>query len=124
MIEEKEHQWHDGFPTLPRGMTVLPWLLWATIVCGVIGALWAGKVFAEPMFAASQGNVTITVYSEKCAHLDQVTNAPNRATWKEGDKVYDGCVGAIPELGVAYFWFEDKTVAVVPLQMFEKVTGV
>jgi len=119
MTEEKE--WNDL--KLPK-LTVIPWLIWALLLVAIIGALYAGKVFAEPIAAANAGGVTITVYKEKCTHVDSITNLPNRATWKEDGKVYDGCVGVIPQLGVAMFWFSDKTIAVVPLDMFQAVTGV
>ena len=91
----------------------------------MIGALYAGRVYAEGApFQAIAGKVTITVYDQPCTHVDQITNLPNRATWQEDGKVFDGCVGVISELGVAMFWFNDRTIAVVPLQMFHKVTAI
>ena len=77
---------------------------------------------AEPLLRATAGNVVITIHSEECALKDVVTNLPKRATWEEAGKTYEGCAGAIPQLGVAMFYFVgDKTVAVVPGQMFVKV---
>lgn len=101
---------HDRMVYVPR---IIVGLLF---VAGL--ALFAGKVFAEPVARASNGKVTVTVYSEKCTHPDHVTNLPNRATWKEGDKVFDGCGGIDRSLGIAIFWFTDVTVFVLPLQAF------
>lgn len=115
MKDEKE--WFASFPDL----TILPVLSWALIICALLGALWAGRVFAEPIVQASVGDVTVVVFNEKCTHPDFVTNLPNRATWTEKGRVFDGCAGIIPDLGLAMFWFTDKTVAVVPLEMFQKV---
>lgn len=122
---KEEHEWHDGFPVLPRGMTVLPWLMWAVILSTVILALWAGKVYAEPMAVANVngGQVVIMVYTDDCNLKDTVINLPKRATWTEGGKTFEGCVGVQPEAGVAMFYFDDKTVAIVPLQIFARATG-
>ena len=123
MTEETEHVYEDGFVKIP-GMTVLPWAVWLALLVMVILALWAGKVFAEPIVMASNGKVTITVYSEPCAFPDHVTNLPIRATWNEGGKVIEGCAGRDAENGIAVFWFSDKTVFTLSLSAFVKVTGV
>ncbi len=125
MMDDKEHVYQDDFAPL-RGMTVIPWLGWVLILTGIIGALWAGRVFAEPMAIASVGNgqIIITVYTEECELKDTVSNLPNRATWTQQGKTFEGCVGVQPAAGVAMFYFrEDKTVAVVPLQAFARATG-
>lgn len=98
----------------------------AAVVLAVIAVLWMKQAKAEPMAQASvnQGQVVITLYTEDCALTNVVTNLPKRATWKEGGKVYEGCVGVQPQAGVAMLYFAgDKTVAVVPLQLFARVTG-
>ena len=126
MIEEKEHQWHDGFPDL-RGMTVLPWLGWALILIFIIGALYAGKVFAEPIAQATvnEGAVVVTVFSEDCNLKATVANLPKRATWVEKGKTFEGCVGVEPAAGVAIFYVAtDKSVTAIPLVAFARVTGV
>lgn len=119
MSEEKEY-----FGRIPN-LTILPWFLWALILFAVIGALYAGKVYAEPLAIANvnNGQVVITVYTEDCQLKDVVSNLPKRATWTEGGKTYEGCVGVYPSFGVAGFYFNDKTVAVVPLQAFARVAG-
>ena len=113
-LREADHK-HDRMLIVPRLIVAL------LFVAGL--ALFAGKVFAEPVAQASNGKVTVTVYSEKCTHPDHVTNLPNRATWKEGDKVFDGCGGIDRNLGIAIFWFTDVTVFVLPLQAFSPLTG-
>lgn len=80
---------------------------------------------ADPMLHAVQGDVRIVIYDEPCQLTTTVSNLPYRATWNEKGKVYEGCVGSSPEVGVAMFYFlEDKTIAAVPLQMFVKVTTI
>ena len=119
-----KQEWLHSLRAKQQRATLVPYWVLSVLILAIGLALVAGKVYAEPMAQASAGGVVITVYTEACTHPDHVTNLPKRATWKEGDKVYDGCAGAIPELGVAMFWFTDRTMAVVPLQMFAKVTGV
>lgn len=80
------------------------------------------SVNAEPLFQAqAPDGVVITLHSEKCA-LKEVTNLPARITWEEKGKVTEGCFGA--KAGVVIFYFADKTVGVIPVQVFEKVIGV
>lgn len=105
-------------------ITVSPhWLL--AILFGIALAFVVKIAGADPLVQAvvNSGRVVITVYSESCALTEFVANLPKRATWKEGDKVFEGCAGVSP-LGVAMFYFrEDKSIAVVPIEMFERVTG-
>lgn len=109
------------------GVVIIPWFVWAVVIglC-LAGALWSGKAIAEPMAKASvnNGQVVITIYTEDCTLKNVVTNLPKRATWVEGGKTYEGCAGVQPDAGVAMFYFSgDKTVAVVPLQIFARVIG-
>lgn len=123
MSEEKEY--FHGLTTEPakHDRLVLFNKLIFAIVLGIALAMVVKLARAEPIAQAKAGNVVITVYNEKCTHQDAITNLPMRATWEENGKVYDGCVGAIPQLGVAMFWFTDKTMAVVPIEMFAKLTN-
>lgn len=77
---------------------------------------------ADPMVAVEQGSVRITVYSEKC-EMDEVKNLPNRATWLENGKTIEGCAQVFPQVGLVLFYFADKTVVPVPMQMFKQVFG-
>ena len=88
----------------------------AFIACILLG----GYVHAGPIAIAKAGAVTITLYDEPCA-LPAVANLKQRATWAEPGKTYNGCWGA-SELGVVMLYFEDLTVAAVPMQVFVRVT--
>lgn len=103
-------------------------IMLATLIGSFVAAFLlygAKKAYADPMakVIANGGQVVITVYTEDCARKDVVTNLPKRATWAEDGKTYEGCVGIQPEAGVAMFWFDDRTVAIVPLQAFVRVVG-
>jgi hypothetical protein len=81
------------------------------------------EVKAEAKFTASVSNVTVTLYNEPCS-LKEVSNLPHRATWKEDGKTYEGCFGIVPQAGVLMMYFkEDRTVAVMPFDVFVPVTG-
>ena len=120
-----EHQ--VGHEEDGAGDSILPWFFWAVVIGLVLGGvLYAGRAVAEPMAKASvnNGQVVITIYTEDCALKNVVTNLPKRATWVEGGKTYEGCAGVQPDAGVAMFYFSgDKTIAIVPLQMFARVVG-
>ena len=121
-MDEKEHSWHD-FSDLPRSLTIIPWLVWSLVVLMVIIALsYASQVKAGPIAQAESQGIVITVYTEPCK-LPAVSNLPVRATWVESGKTYEGCAAPNPPLGIVIFYFEDKTVAVVPLQLFVPMTG-
>ena len=78
---------------------------------------------AAPVLQVSDGSGTITVYDEPCA-LKTVSNLQYRATWTEGKKTFEGCIGPWGAMGVAVAYFDDGSIAVVPLQALKKVTGV
>ena len=80
-------------------------------------------VNADPRYMASSGDVTITLYTDKC-ELKEVSNLPYKATWQEGAKVFQGCFGINGEAGVVMFYFTDKSVAAAPVGMFKPVQGV
>lgn len=77
---------------------------------------------ADPIAAAEQGGVRITVYTEKC-ELKEVANLSNRATWTENGKTIEGCAGVFPQAGLVMFYFADRTVVPAPMHIFEKVIG-
>lgn len=84
--------------------------------------VWAVSVTAEPTHKASGNGVEIVIHSEPCAMKSIVSNLPQRATWQEGTKIYEGCGGFHP-MGVALFYFADKTVVPLPLSFFVRVVG-
>ena len=95
----------------------LLWLLAALVILVPMPAN------AEPRYMASSGDVTITLYTDKC-ELKEVSNLPYKATWQEGAKVFQGCFGINGEAGVVMFYFTDKSVAAAPVGMFKPVQGV
>lgn len=117
MSADKEY-FHD-FPQLPR-LTVIPWLIWALLILTVI---WATNAYAGPILKGEAEGITVTIYEEAC-QLKEVTNLPKRATWTEKGKTFEGCVGAHPQFPILMGYFSDKTMVVLPVQMFTRVSGV
>lgn len=103
-------------------MTVIK-LRWY-IVALIVFFCWPSMVFAEPVFSTEAGGIRITLYSDKCQLKDQVSNLPVRATWEEGGKTFEGCVGSNPQLRMFIFYFSDRSAVVVPMAAFERVVGV
>lgn len=104
-------------------MIWLPWLLWAFIIGAVIAFVFhAGNVQAEPLYKAKGEGVEIVLHSEDCRI--EMKNLKRRATWTEGGVVTEGCYGAHPEYPVILFYFADKSVVILLVQMFEKVRGI
>lgn len=122
MMDDKEHCYHD-FPDMPT-LTIIPWVIWAVVVgIAIAGVVYSAKALAEPMYRTEQGGVVITLHSEKCA-LPEVSNLPNRATWEENGKTYEGCFGVQPAMRAVMLYFvTDRTVAVAPASIFTKVSG-
>lgn len=85
---------------------------------------WASNAKAEAIYEANASGVKVTIYSEPCALKDQITNLSGRATWEENGKVNEGCVAFRPDIGLLLFWFDDKTVTVIPAGAFKRVIGV
>lgn len=104
-------------------MTLLK-TLWLAFAAVLVGALLLGPFFAiktakaAPIATATSGHLTITLYSDPCS-LKAVSNLPQRAVWIEAGKVSEGCWGA-SQFGVIMAYFEDKTVAVIPFEVFRR----
>lgn len=93
------------------------------LIAGALALAFLKPAKADPLVAAEREGIRITVYTEKCEMGGVVTNLPNRATWVENGKTIEGCAQAFPQVGLVLFYFADKTVVPVPLQMFERVLG-
>ena len=93
------------------------------VVLGVLLLLLlaARNAQAKPTHVAVDGPVTITIHDDKCA-LSAVA-LPLRATWKEGEKFYEGCVGSHPA-GVLIFYWDDKSIVIVAQSIFRPVEGI
>lgn len=101
--------------------TVFPLPFWALLVAFVL--CWPAAVFAKPMAMAQAGGITITLHNDPCER-SEVTNLPMKATWQEKGKTFQGCWGAHPQYGLVMLYWEDKTVVILPGDMFAPVTGV
>lgn len=86
-------------------------------------ALKSSRAVAEPMVAADEGPVRVVIYTEDCALTSVVKNLPKRATWTENGKTFEGCAAVIQQAGLVIFYFDDKTVALMPAQMFQRVSN-
>jgi hypothetical protein len=84
----------------------------------------AGSLHAEPKFQANVQGIQILLHSDKCELTGQITNLPFKAQWSEKGKTLEGCWKPNNEVGSVDFYFSDKTSFSMPMQMFQKVTGV
>lgn len=84
-------------------------------------AIWATGALAEPVFRAeAESGTVITLHSEDC-RLKAVENLKLRATWLEEGKIVEGCYGGHPAFPLVIFYFADKTVVVLPSEIFQRV---
>lgn len=86
----------------------------------ILGMLYPQFANSEHMFTAQLGGTVIDLHDDKCA-MDAVSNLPFRATWKDATATFEGCWG-VTSYGLVMMYFEDKTVAGVPTQVFKKLT--
>lgn len=100
-------------------MTKLP--LWFVVL--VYLTCWPSAVLSTPVYSAEADGARIVLTDEDCK-LDAVKNLKYRATWTEKGKEFEGCWSARVDAGVVMAYWADKTVVVIPIQAFEKVTGI
>jgi hypothetical protein len=101
--------------------TIVPLPVWFCFLVAIL-FWWPFSAAADPLYLAEVGAVRITLYSEPC-ELKEVTNLKLKATWVEKGKVSQGCWAAT-QFGVVVAYFDDRTIATIPVQAFEKVLGV
>ena len=77
---------------------------------------------ADPRFQVVADGARVVLHDDKCA-VSAVTNRPYKATWEEKGQVFQGCWGARPDAGVVMFYFDDKTVGIIPMQELTPVVG-
>lgn len=83
--------------------------------------LFAPESFAKPIYAASQGSVTLTLHTDECQFRGTV-DMQFKATWTENGKTLEGCLLLRPDLNLVLFYFpSDKSVFAVPMSAFKKV---
>ena len=98
-------------------------IVFLSLVALALALVFHKPLKAEPMVVAESEGLRITIYTEDCAFTDTVTNLPKRATWVEGGKTIEGCAGPFGQFGFVAFYFADKSVALVPMKMFQRVTN-
>lgn len=83
----------------------------------------ATDAWSAPVAAYKGNGATITLFDEECRLKDQVTNLGHRSTWVEKGRTFEGCWQAHPG-GFVIIYSSDKTIAIIPAHVFERVTGV
>ncbi len=87
-------------------------------------SFFAVHAVADPKLRAfGQEGEIILLYDEPCAFKDVVSNLKYRATWQEKGKTFEGCWNLSPFGIVVLYMSNDKTMFVIPAQMFEQVSG-
>ena len=92
------------------------------VVCLLVLVGIATDAHADPRFQVVADGAKVVLHDDKCA-VAEVTNLPYKATWEEKGKVFQGCWGARPDAGVVMFYFDDKTVGIIPMQELTAVVG-
>jgi len=90
------------------------------IVALLIAVTWSTGALAAPIYRAEAEGVVIILTDEDCK-LPEVSNLKKRAVWKEGGQSFEGCWGSHPAFPLVVTYFSDRTVVVVPLEMFVPV---
>jgi len=80
-------------------------------------------VYAKTLYIARSGDITVSLTDEPC-QIQAVSNLPKRAIWVEKGKTFEGCYGLQPNAGIVMAYFDDKTVAVFPGQLFERAVEI
>jgi hypothetical protein len=88
-----------------------------------IAVTWPTKANADPIYRANAEGIVITLTNEDCK-LPAVSNLKKRATWEEKGKTFEGCWGGHPAFPIVMGYFSDRSVVVLPVEVFAPVTGV
>jgi len=92
----------------------------ALIVLAVVLLLMAAAQ-AGPIAVGREGGITVTLTDEPCA-VTAIANLPGRITWEEHGRIVEGCYTVTGPMIVAYF--ADRTVVLMPAQLFTKVRAI
>ena len=101
---------------MPFKLPISFWIA-AFLIC------WPSMLWAAPIYQAEADGARVVLTDEPCT-LAAVSNLKFRATWTEKGKTFEGCWGARPDAGFVMAYWSDRTVVVMPLQIFIQVTGV
>jgi hypothetical protein len=98
-------------------------IAWLGVVCLIVLVSLATNAHAGPRFQVVADGAKVVLHDDKCA-VSAVANLPYKATWEEKGKVFQGCWGARPEAGIVMFYFDDKSVGIIPIAELTAVVGV
>jgi hypothetical protein len=98
-------------------------IAWLGVVCLIVLVGLATNAHAGPRFQVVADGAKVVLHDDKCA-VSAVANLPYKATWDEKGKVFQGCWGARPEAGIVMFYFDDKSVGIIPIAELTAVVGV
>jgi hypothetical protein len=98
-------------PALPKYVFAL-----AVLFC------FPSMALAKGLYVAEVSNVRIILTDEPC-ELKVVSNLPLKATWTQDGKVFTGCWGVMGQIVMGYF-VEDRSIAAIPVQVFQKLQEV
>jgi hypothetical protein len=98
-------------------------IAWLGVVCLIVLVSLATNAHAGPRFQVVADGAKVVLHDDKCA-VSAVANLPYKATWEEKGKVFQGCWGARPDAGVVVFYFDDKSVGIIPIAELTAVVGV
>ena len=93
--------------------------LFASIIL-ILGMIVPNFSRADAVAVAAAEGIRIVLHDDKCG-LSTVSNLPAKATWTERGVITEGCWGIQPALDIVMLFFADKTVVVVPRQIFTKL---
>jgi hypothetical protein len=93
------------------------------VICLIVLVGLATNVHAAPRFSVVADGAKVVLHDDKCA-VSAVNNLPYKATWEEKGRVFQGCWGARPDAGVVVFYFDDKSVGIIPIAELTAVVGV
>ena len=93
-------------------------LLWLAAFFALIVWLMP-KGHAKTVAVAVHKNIVISLTDERCA-LTAVKMLPDRVTWRESGKVFEGCAGGHPSWLIVMY-FNDGTIVLLPPAAFKPV---
>jgi hypothetical protein len=96
--------------------------LWASVL--IFLTCWPASVLAGPIFVADSQGIHLELFEEPCQLKEYVTNLPYRATWTEKGKTFEGCFVPYPNVGLVTAYFSDRTVALIPIDIFKKAVSI
>lgn len=92
------------------------------LLLGLFLFVFADSAGAEPKYEVTKNGIRVVVYDEDC-RLDAIKNLKWKAVWFENGKEIEGCAGAKDEYEVVIIYFADKTIAVIPMFAFRRLSS-